>query len=114
MIDGMKADIPAAMIDAQVDTIVQDFGYRLQMQGMGLEQYLKMTGTEMGAFRAMFQSQAERQVKTVWHCRRLLNWKALLFPTRNSRKSMLRWQSSTRWKSRRLRPSYPRKLWRAI
>ena len=64
VIDGKKADIPAAMIDAQVDTIVQDFGYRLQMQGMGLEQYLKMTGTEMGAFRAMFQSQAERQVKT--------------------------------------------------
>ena len=64
VIDGMKADIPHAMIDAQVDTIVQDFGYRLQMQGMGLEQYLKMTGTEMGAFRAMFQGQAERQVKT--------------------------------------------------
>ena len=51
VIDGMKADIPAAMIDAQVDTIVQDFGYRLQMQGMG-------------AFRAMFKDQAERQVKT--------------------------------------------------
>ena len=64
VIDGMKADIPAAMIDAQVDTIVQDFGYRLQMQGMGLEQYLKMTGTEMGAYRAMFKDQAERQVKT--------------------------------------------------
>ena len=64
VIDGMKADIPAAMIDAQVDTIVQDFGYRLQMQGMGLEQYLKMTGTEMGAFRAMFKDQAEHQVKT--------------------------------------------------
>ena len=64
VIDGRKADIPAAMIDAQVDTIVQDFGYRLQMQGMGLEQYLKMTGTEMGAFRAMFKDQAERQVKT--------------------------------------------------
>ena len=64
VLDGMKADIPAAMIDAQVDTIVQDFGYRLQMQGMGLEQYLKMTGTEMGAFRAMFKDQAERQVKT--------------------------------------------------
>ncbi len=60
----MKADIPEAMIDSQVDTIVQDFGYRLQMQGMGLEQYLKMTGTEMGAFRAMFKDQAERQVKT--------------------------------------------------
>ena len=52
------------LLDAQVDTIVQDFGYRLQMQGMGLEQYLKMTNTEMGAFRAMFKDQAERQVKT--------------------------------------------------
>ena len=51
------------MIDAQVDTLVQDFAYRLQMQGMQLEQYLKMTGTEMGGFRAMFRDQAERQVK---------------------------------------------------
>ncbi len=64
VIDGMKADIPEAMIDSQVDSIVQDFSYRLQMQGMGLEQYLKMTNTEMGAFRAMFKDQAERQVKT--------------------------------------------------
>ena len=64
VIAGMKADIPEPMIDSQVDTIVQDFGYRLQMQGMGLEQYLKMTNTEMGAFRAMFKDQAERQVKT--------------------------------------------------
>ena len=64
VLEGMKADIPQAMIDSQIDSIVQDFGYRLQMQGMGLEQYLKMTGTEMGAFRAMFKAQAERQVKT--------------------------------------------------
>ena len=64
VLEGMKADIPQAMLESQIDSIVQDFGYRLQMQGMGLEQYLKMTGTEMGAFRAMFQAQAERQVKT--------------------------------------------------
>jgi len=64
VLEGMKVDIPQAMIESQIDSIVQDFGYRLQMQGMGLEQYLKMTGTEMGAFRAMFKAQAERQVKT--------------------------------------------------
>lgn len=64
VLEGMKADIPQAMIESQIDSIVQDFGYRLQMQGMSLEQYLKMTGTEMGAFRAMFKAQAERQVKT--------------------------------------------------
>lgn len=59
----MQADIPQAMIDSQTDAFVQDFGYRLQMQGMQLDQYLKMTGTEPGAFRAMFHDQAERQVK---------------------------------------------------
>ena len=64
VIEGMKADIPQAMVGGQVDALVQDFGYRLQMQGMALDQYLKMTGTEMGAFRAMFREQADRQVKT--------------------------------------------------
>lgn len=64
VIEGMKADIPQAMIENQIDSFVQDFGYRLQMQGMTLEQYIKMTGTEMGAFRAMFRDQADRQVKT--------------------------------------------------
>ena len=63
LIGNMTADIPDAMIDAQVDTLVQDFAYRLQMQGMQLEQYMKMTGVEMGGFRAMFRDQAERQVK---------------------------------------------------
>ncbi len=63
VIANMKADIPQAMIESQIDSIVQDFRYRVQMQGMTLEQYLTMTGTEMGAFRAMFQAQAERQVK---------------------------------------------------
>ena len=64
VIENMKADIPRAMIESQIDSIVQDFSYRLQMQGMQLDQYLKMSGTEMGAFRAMFREQAEHQVKS--------------------------------------------------
>lgn len=64
LIEKLQADIPQAMIESQIDSIVQDFGYRIQMQGMSLDQYLKMTGTESGAFRAMFREQAERQVKT--------------------------------------------------
>ncbi|WP_125116142.1 trigger factor [Agathobaculum sp. Marseille-P7918] len=64
VIANMKADIPQAMIESQIDSIVQDFRYRVQMQGMTFEQYLQMTGTELGAFRAMFKDQAERQVKS--------------------------------------------------
>ena len=59
----MQADIPDAMIEQQIDTIVRDFEYRLQMQGMNIEGYLKATGTEMSAFRGMFREQAEKQVK---------------------------------------------------
>ena len=64
VIANMKADIPQAMIESQLDSMVQDFGYRMQMQGMSFDQYLKMTGSNMETFRTMFKDQAERQVKT--------------------------------------------------
>ena len=59
----MQAEIPEAMIEVQLDNVVQDFGYRLQMQGMKLEQYAQMNGMDMAQFRGMFRPQAERQVK---------------------------------------------------
>lgn len=64
VIADMKADIPEAMFENQLDSVVQDFGYRVQMQGIGLEQYLKMNNMDMATFRSMFRGQAERQVKT--------------------------------------------------
>ena len=63
VIDNMQAEIPEAMIEVQLDNVVQDFGYRLQMQGMKLEQYAQMNGMDMAQFRGMFRPQAERQVK---------------------------------------------------
>lgn len=63
VVEGMQADIPDAMIEQQIDTIIRDFEYRLQMQRMNLEGYLKATGTDMAAFRGMFREQAEKQVK---------------------------------------------------
>ncbi len=61
--DIMKAEIPAAMIDQRVDQSVQDFSYRLQMQGMNLETYLKFTGSGMEGLRDSLRAQAEKQVK---------------------------------------------------
>lgn len=63
VVEGMQADIPDAMIEQQIDTIVRDFEYRLQMQRMNLEGYLQATGTDMATFRGMFREQAEKQVK---------------------------------------------------
>ena len=64
VVEGMKAEIPEAMIESRIDESLREFDYRLQSQGMNLEAYLKYTGTEADTFRKTFRENAERQVKT--------------------------------------------------
>ena len=63
VIETMEAEIPDAMVETQLDRVAEDFSYRLAMQGMEFESYLKMTGMTMEQFRAVFTPQALRQVK---------------------------------------------------
>lgn len=63
VIENMKAEIPDSMIEAKIDDSVREFEYRLQSQGMLLNDYLKYTGTEMSTFRKTFRESAERAVK---------------------------------------------------
>ena len=56
-------EIPEVMYNNAVDNMVQDFAYRMSMQGISLEQYLQMTGSTMEQFRANFRERAEQQVK---------------------------------------------------
>jgi trigger factor len=63
IIAGMNGEIPEVMIEVAVDNMVNDFDYRLQMQGMNIKTYLQYTGMEMDSFRKTFREQAERQVK---------------------------------------------------
>ena len=65
IIEGMEADIPESMYERQLDQIVEDYAYKLSMQGLQLDAYLKMNQLEMPSFRAIFAPQAERQVKTM-------------------------------------------------
>lgn len=46
-----------------MDEDVQDFAYRLQMQGLDLKTYLKYTGSDEKTFREQYKDQAEKQVK---------------------------------------------------
>ena len=63
MLEHFEADIPEVMIEAQIDRIVEDFGYRLSMQGVTLDMYLKMNDMAMESFRKLFREQGEKQVK---------------------------------------------------
>ena len=64
MIATIEGDIPEAMYESQAESIMQDYAYRMQAQGITLENYLKITGMDMAAFRDSMKPQAERQVKT--------------------------------------------------
>ncbi len=57
-----KAEIPDAMIEQEIDKMVQDFSYRLMYQGIKLEEYLKYMGTSMEQFRAQFKGSATERV----------------------------------------------------
>lgn len=64
LVSNLEGEIPEAMIEQQLDRVVEDFSYRIQMQGVSLEDYLKMNDMEMKAFRSLFALQAEQQIKT--------------------------------------------------
>lgn len=61
--DLVTAVIPDCMIEKKMDDDVQDFAYRLQMQGLDLKTYLKYTGSDEKTFREQYKEQAEKQVK---------------------------------------------------
>ena len=63
VIDGMEAEIPQAMYESRMDEMVNDFAFRVEQQGLRLEDYLKYMGQSMEQFRASFMPQAEKQVK---------------------------------------------------
>ncbi|MBO5327945.1 MAG: trigger factor [Clostridia bacterium] len=56
------AEIPNAMIEAEIDKMVQDFSYRLMYQGLKLEDYISYMGITMEQFRAQFADQAQPRV----------------------------------------------------
>ena len=64
VVEGMKAEIPEAMIENRSNESVREFDYRLRSQGMDLETYLKYTQTTVEDFKATFRPQSEKQVKT--------------------------------------------------
>lgn len=64
VVDDSKVEIPQCMIDRQIDSMVQEMGYRLSYQGISLQDYLRMTNTDMDTFKGQYAGEAEIRVKT--------------------------------------------------
>ena len=60
----MTCDIPACMIDEQVDHQIEQFAYQLQSQGMKMEDYVKMIGGDVKGMRDSMRPMAEQTVRS--------------------------------------------------
>ncbi|MBE6741771.1 MAG: trigger factor [Ruminococcaceae bacterium] len=63
LIENIEAEIPDCMFDQKCDELVQDYSYRLQMQGLDINTYLQYLGQTMDEFKAQFEEGAKKQVK---------------------------------------------------
>ena len=63
VMENATVEIPNAMIERQIDSMMRDFEYRLMGQGLKLADFMKYTGQDMKAFRENYRGQAEKSVK---------------------------------------------------
>ena len=61
--ENASMDVPAAMIDEEVEKEMDRFDYQLRSQGMSLEQYSKMLGGDLSGFKNSIRPSAENQLK---------------------------------------------------
>ncbi|RDI44186.1 trigger factor [Falsibacillus pallidus] len=61
--ENSEVDIPEAMINTEVDRMMQEFEQRLQMQGMNLELYFQFSGQDQDALRGQMKDDAEKRVR---------------------------------------------------
>ena len=62
--ENMEVEIPECMFTQKCDEMVQDYAYRLQMQGLDLNTYLQYLGQTMDQFKEQFMEGAKQQVNT--------------------------------------------------
>ena len=62
--ENAAVEIPEAMIERQMDHILNDIRYRLSMQGISLEDYCKYTGTSIEDMRKEMREDAAKRVKS--------------------------------------------------
>ena len=63
-VENAQMDIPDAMVESQVDQMVQEFQQRVSYQGISFEQYLQFTGQNPEAFRESMRPEAMRRIQS--------------------------------------------------
>ncbi|PYZ93669.1 trigger factor [Salipaludibacillus keqinensis] len=61
--ENAEVDIPQSMINTEVDRMLEEFGQRLQSQGMTMDMYYQFAQTDEEGMKAQFQDDAAKRVR---------------------------------------------------
>ncbi len=61
--ENAEVDVPQAMIEHELDHMIQDYSQQLRLQGLDLDTYLRITNTTMEQLREQFRDTAEKRVR---------------------------------------------------
>ena len=61
--ENTTVELPAGLIEAELDNQMERFAYQLQMSGYSMEAYAKMMGGDVSTMRNAFRPAAEKQAK---------------------------------------------------
>lgn len=64
VVENASMEIPDAMIDEQVDNMVESYGRRMLNQGLTIEQYLQFTNSTMDKMKEDLRPQAVKRIRT--------------------------------------------------
>ena len=63
VMENATVEIPEAMVERQIDSMVRNFEARLAQQGLKLADFIKYTGQDEKSFRNQYREQAEKSVR---------------------------------------------------
>ncbi len=63
-VEGAKMEIPDAMLDTQVSSMLEEFASRIGQQGLSLEQYLQFTGATVEALQEQMRPDALKRIQS--------------------------------------------------
>ena len=64
IIDDAKMDIPDAMIDNQVNSMINDFANNMMQQGLSMDQYMQFTGMTIDKFKEQVRPDAIKRIQS--------------------------------------------------
>lgn len=96
--ENSEIDIPEAMVDNELDRMVQEFEQRLQMQGMTMEMYTQFSGQTQDDLKEQMKEDAQKRVQTSLTLEAIAETEELEATEKMLTNNSKKWHLNIKWK----------------